>query len=376
MTKKKAKQIVITGGPCSGKTTSLSYLAQKLMDRGFRVFLVPEVATTFITGGVPDIATLATSDIPRYVDVQKQILMTQIGLRRHFNDMADVFGDEQCVILFDRADMDNVAYLPSTDYFDVFMEEERLTWHDVRDSYDGVIHLVTAANGAEEFYTHENNEARYETPEQARIQDTKTINAWTGHPHLRIIDNSTDFEEKMRRTLKAVSRILGIPVPIEIERKYLLAKRPNLNIKAFQNSPEICIEQVYLISKEGRQLRARKRSQGDSASYFEGEKGAELSPGVRPETENPIGIREYLHLVTLKDPATSIVKKNRYCFTYKNQYFELDIFTEPREVRGLCLLEIELTEEHDEVELPPFLQIEREVTDDPAYTNHEIAKGR
>jgi hypothetical protein len=29
--------------------------------------------------------------------------------------------------------------------------------------YEAVIHLVTAADGAEEFYTSENNEARYES---------------------------------------------------------------------------------------------------------------------------------------------------------------------------------------------------------------------
>jgi len=36
---------------------------------------------------------------------------------------------------------------------------------DIR--YDAVIHLVTAANGAPEFYTSENNVARYETVEMA-----------------------------------------------------------------------------------------------------------------------------------------------------------------------------------------------------------------
>lgn len=42
----KPKEIVVTGGPCAGKTTGLSYVQQKLMDRGWRPFIVPEVATT------------------------------------------------------------------------------------------------------------------------------------------------------------------------------------------------------------------------------------------------------------------------------------------------------------------------------------------
>jgi len=49
--------------------------------------------------------------------------------------------------------------------------------------------MVTAADGAVEFYTGENNEARYETVEQAVTLDKKLINAWVGHPSFSIIDN-------------------------------------------------------------------------------------------------------------------------------------------------------------------------------------------
>ena len=43
------------------------------------------------------------------------------------------------------------------------------------DNYDMVVHMVTAADGKEEFYTLENNEARSETVEQAKELDKKTI---------------------------------------------------------------------------------------------------------------------------------------------------------------------------------------------------------
>ena len=44
------KEIVLTGGPCSGKTTAHAYLREKLMDFGWRVFFVPESATMIIGG--------------------------------------------------------------------------------------------------------------------------------------------------------------------------------------------------------------------------------------------------------------------------------------------------------------------------------------
>jgi hypothetical protein len=55
--------------------------------------------------------------------------------------------------------------------------------------YEAVIHLETAANGAEKFYTGENNQARYESAEEARSLDRKLQDAWTGHPSFFVIDN-------------------------------------------------------------------------------------------------------------------------------------------------------------------------------------------
>lgn len=61
-------------------------------------------------------------------------------------------------------------------------------------------------------------------------------------------------------------------------------------------------------------------------------------------------------------------------FLYHNQYFELDIFVEPEWLKGLTLLEIELTEENDKVDIPPWLGKITEVTADPIYKNYHLAK--
>jgi hypothetical protein len=50
--------------------------------------------------------------------------------------------------------------------------------------YTAVLHLVTAANGAEPFYTLENNETRLESAEEARRLDDRVLRAWVGHPRL------------------------------------------------------------------------------------------------------------------------------------------------------------------------------------------------
>ncbi len=93
---------------------------------------------------------------------------------------------------------------------------------ELRDNYDAVFHLVTAAKGAEEFYTTANNSARTETVEEAAALDDKLISAWTGHTHLRVIDNTSSFEDQMKKLVAEIAPFLGEPEPYEIERKYLI----------------------------------------------------------------------------------------------------------------------------------------------------------
>ena len=45
-------KIVITGGPCAGKTTAMTWIQKEFEKKGYRVLFVPETATELITGGV------------------------------------------------------------------------------------------------------------------------------------------------------------------------------------------------------------------------------------------------------------------------------------------------------------------------------------
>ena len=138
--------------------------------------------------------------------------------------------------------------------------------------------MNSAAKGAEAFYTIANNQARTETPEQARELDDKLIAAWTGHPYLRVIDNSSTFEDKMKRLLSEISAFLGEPEPIEIERKFLI-RMPDLEQLA-QAADRIikmeqvgkvgfivdCVKEVVSISEE--QMESIKHDSKDDTVHF------------------------------------------------------------------------------------------------------------
>ena len=76
------------------------------------------------------------------------------------------------IVGYKIAALDNKAYV-SEEAFKSLLKERNLNEMEVSDSYDMVIHLVTAADGAVEHYTTENNSARIETPEEA-IEVEKT----------------------------------------------------------------------------------------------------------------------------------------------------------------------------------------------------------
>ena len=48
----KISKIVLTGGPCAGKTTALTWINNYFSKRGYTVLFVPETATELITNGV------------------------------------------------------------------------------------------------------------------------------------------------------------------------------------------------------------------------------------------------------------------------------------------------------------------------------------
>lgn len=362
-------EIVITGGPGAGKSSSMSHLTERLSGWGYRVFLVPEAASMIITGGVSDIVRLAQEEPRRFRAVQAHLLRTQRSLRSHFRGLASEF-DEPTVILYDRGEMDNQAYM-GPDFFRALLAEEGISLLEARDSYTAVIHLQSAACGAEAHYTLANNAARSESAELAREMDARTLGAWVGHPHLRIVPAIEDFGEKLRRVAAEAARALGVPAPLEIERKFLLAGEPDFGSGPLAAAVASDIEQVYLMSADpDREVRIRRRDSGNGIAHYRTEK-TRLREGVREERERLIGPSDYLYALAEADPSAAVIRKRRWNLPFAGQYLEIDHLTAPGE---MWLLEVELTEEGQEILLPDFLTVVAEVTGDPAYSMGAIAR--
>ena len=248
-------KIVITGGPCAGKTTAMTRIQKEFERRGYRVLFVSETATELITGGV------APWTCGSNLDYQ----ICQVGLQKYkesvFEQAASTMDSDKILIVCDRGVLDNKAYMTQEE-FDAVLRSLGTNEVAERDKYDAVFHMVTAAKGALEAYTTANNEARRETPEEAAALDDKLIACWTGHPHLRVIDNSGDFESKLRRTVAEISAFLGEPEPMEIERRYLIRFPDLLWLEDKPHCSKVDMIQTYLAAKpDGTEVRVRQRGQ-------------------------------------------------------------------------------------------------------------------
>ena len=78
--------------------------------------------------------------------------------------------------------------------------------------YHQIVHMVTSAKGAEQYYSIEHHATRLEGLEEARERDTKAAEAWIGHPYVDIIDNNCDFESKVNRLISCVALKMGIDI--------------------------------------------------------------------------------------------------------------------------------------------------------------------
>ena len=359
----KISKIVITGGPCAGKTTAMSWIQNALPQMGYTVLFVPETATELISGGVAP-WTCGTNG-----EYQKCQMKLQVEKEKIFEQAARTMPGEKVLIVCDRGALDNKAYMNNIEFAEAlqFVGSNEV---ELRDTYDAVFHLVTAAKGAKEFYTTANNTARTETVEEASALDDKLISAWTGHPHLRVIDNTTSFEDKMKRLIAEIASFLGEPEPYEIERKYLI-EYPD--IKWLESNPScrrIEIIQTYLNSAAGEEVRIRQRGFDGNYIYYQTIK-RKVSDVKRVEIERRLSQSEYLKLLMEADTTKRQIRKTRYCLTFDNQYFEIDIYPFWTDK---AIAEIELSDKNAAVVFPKQLKVIREVTEDEAYKNASLAK--
>ena len=307
-----------------------------------------------------------------YYQGERAILETQLAFEDQFMKLAQVC-EKPVLIVCDRGAMDISAYIKPEEWEEI-TRMAGTNSNALRESYDAVLHLVSAADGAEQYYTTATNATRYEQANEeglriARELDKKVIKAWTGHPHLRVINNHDDFENKLNRVLSEISKVVGLPQPAQQERIFRVELTGEI-----PECSESMITQTYLVTEPGNEVRLRRRewSGGKVVNVHRSKK--RINDNEVIETERQVDNNLYEQMLSQADPYRATIRKKRQSFIWKGQFFEIDTFLEP--VSNLVMMETKGVTEQETVNFPPFVKVIEDVTGNSKYLNYNIALRR
>jgi len=189
-------RVVLTGGPCSGKSTLIRILQEKFGDK---LQCVPEVATIII--GQVGIRP-AAGDNEKLIAMQRTIAHVQM----EFEDISHLQAahDGKRATVLDRGLMDNPAYLPGGTR--QFTDITGITQETAFDRYDVVIHLAVPPRDVYD-RDRENNPARSENFEGAIALGERIGLAWSDHPHYHPV-LTEDWEAKVAAVVAIVESFL------------------------------------------------------------------------------------------------------------------------------------------------------------------------
>lgn len=352
------------------------------------MFTVPETATILLSGGVK-FAELSTQQA---FEFQKDLLLTLLRIEDVFFKQASMVTNRNVLVICDRGAMDPSAYIDKTSWKKMLGECELDQFYLREARYDQVVHMTTAADGAESFYTLANNTARKEGLRDAIRQDELTRNVWLGHPYIDVIDNSEcrKFDDKILKLLQVVCDRAGLDYSDRLsknsrKRKWLIN---NVDMSKLTRFEEFSVKHDYLLShSKNLQIRIRSRMQNNKLTYTltsrqlvsrRNSKGEEEKESL--ETRMALSKKEYEGYMALKDQSRATLHKIRRCFTYGSQYYNLDIYVAPlppnADGKQLMMIETYTTHPKDSAHpvLPPFLDVAKEITGDSHYSMYKLSK--
>ena len=158
--------------------------------------------------------------------------------------------------------------------------------------------------------------------------------------------------------------------PIEIERKLVIAMPDVSALSAIDGYSASDIEQTYLTSAPHVTRRVRARSYSDHTVYTETKK-VRIDKMSAFEDEREITESEYAAMLQEIAPGTVTLHKTRHTFPCFGRTVEIDIY--PNWNRT-CILEVELKSEDEELILPDFIRVIKEVTGDRRYSNASMSR--
>ena len=321
---------------------------------GIKVFCSPEPATLLVGGGLD-----WQQNIPeRWVEYQSAILKTQISLKDAFYILAKA-NNEPTVIVSDRGAMDGQAFI-SEEQFDEVARRFGATRDELRDRYDAVIHLATAAKGAEKHYNLD-NPARHESLEEAKESDTKLQVVYVGQPKLiPVLNSSGGFPEKLDVVYQSVREACGdVAPPADRQRRFRTAAPVKSKIDQFNVTVHCTIYPLSNSTKDDvHVIIDRNTEQGHRVFFYQRTSNGAVHDFFRIDEE------KFTELARFKHSKFPPVGGDLINFVWKDDYYEWFTVTEGAAEQSILFVDRRSGERVTVSALPPFVGSPAEVTNE------------
>ncbi len=192
------KSLLITGGACAGKTTSLEVINNYLKEKGYRVIIIDEVPTDLINKGI-------TSNKIGKMKFLELIIKIQINNEKECLEKYN--NEEKTIVIFDGSPLDCLKFISENELI-VILKKYDLDIDKIVNRYDGIVFLQTIAKKYPELYSNKNNKARLMNVNFAIERNDKLEKYYNKYRKISVIECEEDINTKNNNIKIVIDEIL------------------------------------------------------------------------------------------------------------------------------------------------------------------------
>ncbi len=348
---KQITKIVITGGILSGKSTCCYEVKRHFEKKGYKVVIVPSMESILEKNGF--------SDFNNY----QELLKSRLEFEKTFNNLIQAIDANKILVLYDGASLD-IRSMCTKREFTTICNTLSISIEEVRNSYDAVFHLKSIAKWDNALFDKLNDNNKIDSSLAISLDD-KIIDTWIAHANYRMIDCCISIEDKAKKLIHEIAKFLNEDERFYIEKKYLINIPDISYLDKLGGCSKVKMTLTYLNgSSEQCDIKLLLRDE-DGKKFYK-----KIIKGNNKKSTISLNAEEYIDELDNKMIDRNPITKYRYSFIYHSVYYKIDIF----EDKDFSILEVDLLSSHETIHFPSFIEVIKDVSDDPNYKNYNISK--
>lgn len=348
---KKITKIVITGGMLSGKSTCCLEVKNHFERIGYKVIIVPSMESILENNGFEDFNNY------------EELLKSRLEFEHTFNNLIQTLDNNKILVLYDGASLDIRSKCTKRE-FTTICNALSISLEEVRNSYDAVFHLKSIAKWDISLFNKLNNNKKIDSSLAITLDD-KIIDTWIAHANYRMIDCCISIEDKAKKLIHEIAKFLNEDEKFYIEKKYLINIPDISYLDKLGGCSKIKMTLTYLNGSTDKcDIKLLLRDE-DGKKFYQ-----KIIKGDNKKSTISLSAEEYIDELDDKMIDRNPIIKYRYSFIYHSVYYKIDIFEE----KDFAILEVDLLGSHEIIHFPSFVEVIKDVSDDPNYKNFNLSK--